>query len=104
MTASQVLGSAFGLRLVRARVWRASLIWIAAHGFLAVATGELLPLGTKGSVVAALTASAIALFDARRRRELGFLGNLGVSWISLVAVATATVIALEIVLVTGLRV
>ena len=104
MTASPVLRSPLTLRLVRAPVFRAALIWVAAHVFLALATGELLPLGIKGSVVAALTASAVTFVDARRRRELGFLENLGVPWTVPAAVAAATVIALEILLATALRI
>ncbi len=103
MTASPIAGPALGLRLVRAHAWRAALIWIAAHAFLALATGELLLLGTKASVIAALTAAAITFVDARRRRELGFLGNLGVPWTILAAVAAATVIGLEIILAAAIN-
>jgi hypothetical protein len=79
------------------------LIWLTAHVFLAISTGELLTLGTRGSVLVALTASTVAFVDARRRRELGFLGNLGVPWTVPAAVAAATVVALELLLATALR-
>jgi hypothetical protein len=104
MTASPVLGSALSLRLVRGHFGRATLIWIAAHVFLALASGELLPLGIKGCVVAALTASAVAFVDARRRRELGFLGNLGVPSTVPMGVAAVTVVGLEALLTTFLRI
>jgi len=79
-------------------------MWVAAHLFLAVSTGDFLPLGTKGSVVAALTASGLAFIEGRRRRELGFLGNLGVPWTIPSAVAVVTVVTLEVLLTIALRV
>lgn len=100
MTASPITRSAVSLRLVRAHVWRATIIWVAAHAFLGLATGQLDILGARGSVITALTASIIAYVDSRRRREIGFLGNLGVPWTILSGVAAVTVILLEIIAAT----
>lgn len=104
MTSSPVVRPVISLRLVRAHVWRASLIWIVAHVFLALATGELMALSTKAVVIVALIASAVAVIDARRRREVGFLGNLGVPRTLPGILSAVTVFALEIILATALAV
>lgn len=83
-------------------MWRGALIWLSAHVFLALAAGDLSTLSIKGSASTAAVAFAVSMFDARRRRETGFLANLGVPWTIPPAVGAATVIALEL-LAVGLR-
>ena len=96
MIVSAPIGSPLSLRLVRAHVWRAGLIWLSAHIFLALAGGEFAPLGVRATVITAAIALAVSMFDARRRRETGFLANLAVPWTIPSAVAVVTVIALEL--------
>ena len=83
------------LELIRAQPRRALLLWLAIHVFLAAGTGSPGPLGFRGSVILAATSGAVSWFDSRRRREIAFLGNLGVPALVPSAVAALTVLVLE---------
>ena len=100
MNALPVTGGALSLRLVRAHATRGALVWLAAHTVLALASGEISPLGLRGTVVTASAAFAVSHVDRKRTREAGFLGNLGVPVILTPAIAAAVIIALEAVLAT----
>ena len=83
------------LRLVRLQPQRAMLLWFAIHVFLAAGTGSPGTLGFRGSIILAATSGAVSWFDCRRRREIAFLGNLGVPALVPSAVAALTVLVLE---------
>jgi hypothetical protein len=90
------IASVASLRLIRAQAFRAALLWLAVHAFLALVTGSASRFGVKGSLYFALIAAVIGFLDARRRRETAFLGNLGVpQWLG-PAVAGLTLLLLEL--------
>lgn len=86
------------LKFVRAYPMRALLVWTGLHVFIAASVGEITSVGLKGTIVLAALASLVVFFDARRRRENGFLQNLGVSVMVPPSLAAATVVFSEVVL------
>ena len=91
-------GGIASLKILRSYPLRAALIWIALHIFVAASTGKLSSLGFTATLILAAVAGIVAFLDARRRREIPFLQNLGVSQFLPGALAVATVLGLEIVL------
>jgi hypothetical protein len=93
-------GSIASLKLVRAYPLRAALVWVGIHGFAAVSLGEVDSLGFTGTIVLAAVAAAVLTLDAKRRRELRFLVNLGVPpWLPAVT-GIATILLFESLLST----
>jgi hypothetical protein len=77
---------------------RAALMWLTFHVFVGVTSGEVSAFGFRGAVFMAGLAAIVAFVDSRRRRETGFLGNLGIPKFTAPAVAAATVLILEMLL------
>jgi len=96
MKPADATGSALSLRLVRGHAISAAMIWFAAHVFLAIADGEPSGLGLRATMFLVATAVLVSMFTAHRRRETGFLGNLGVPATIPAIVSAVTVIALEL--------
>lgn len=92
------VSSILSLRLVRAPVTRAALLWFALHVFVAATTGGVFVFGIAQSRLLVVIAAAVGYFDSRRRRESTFAGNLGVPSYLSPATWAATVILLEIAL------
>ena len=92
------VSSILSLRLVRAPVVRAALLWFALHVFVAAATAGVFVFGIAQSRLLVVIAAAVGYFDSRRRRESTFAGNLGVPSYLSPATWAATVILLEIAL------
>lgn len=99
-------------RFTCAFLWRATVIWF---GLKAVVTGAARALGAREpgatdplrqalqlapvTVVAlAAVVAALTLIDARRRNELLFLGNVGVSRGVIAGLAAIPVLAAEVIL------
>src|SRR5690242_2768990 len=96
-------GSIASLKLVRAYPMRSALVWLAAHVFVLASAGQLGParfvdalsFGFRGSILLVSAAALVALFDARRRRELAFLQNLGIHRAMPGVIAAGFVLILE---------
>jgi hypothetical protein len=89
--ARRTTGSVASLELVRAYPLRAAFIWFAVHAFaagsmaLSGTPGQLSSFGTAGAVILSVATGLVLFVDARRRREIPFLRNLGVSpWLPVV--------------------
>ena len=101
MKTAIIPGSFFSVlspRLVRVHPLRAALTWMTFHVFLALTSGGVSAFGFRGTLFMAGATAIVAFVDSRRRRETGFLGNLGVSKYAAPLVAAGTVIVLEIML------
>jgi hypothetical protein len=80
-------------RLLSLQARGAASLWISLHVIIgAVTRGEVLIFSTSSLVVALAMTGLLGHLDTRRRREMIFLGNLGIApytvplvWISVVA-------------------
>lgn len=93
---ADVIGSFLAIQLVRAPVLRAALLWLALHLFVAVVTDGRFIFPVSLSRLMVVIAAAVGYFDARRRREATFAGNLGIPSFVPPVMWVATIIALEI--------
>ena len=93
---SSAAGSLLSLKLVRAPILRAALLWVALHAFIAVATDGSLTFSFSQSRFLVVIAAAVGYFDSRRRREATFAGNLGIPAFVTPAMWAATTGVLEI--------
>ena len=85
--------------MLRAYPARATFLWFALHAFIAaVSGGEIIAIGTKATIVLAVIGAVVGHADARRRRESGMLGNLGLPRWTPSAIWAGTMVALEICL------
>lgn len=65
---------------LRGYVARSAQVWIVVHVVLAVLTGgDVIALPAVAAAVLLLTAGAVGILEARRRDQVLFLQNLGVS-------------------------
>ena len=65
---------------LRVYVARSAQVWLLVHLVLAMATqGELIALPALSAAVLLLVTGAVGILEARRRNEMLFLQNLGVS-------------------------
>lgn len=104
---AKTTGSIASLRMVRAYPVRAALIWIGVHVFAAlslvlegVSSGQVSSFGFAGTLILSIASALIVYFDARRRREMAFLQNLGVAAWMPATLAASTVVVLESILAT----
>ena len=67
------------MTLLRAYLLRAGLVWAAIHLFVALSMGKVSSFGFTGSLLLAVVAAVVVRVDAKRRREINFLQNLGIS-------------------------
>jgi hypothetical protein len=93
---SSSAGSLLSLKLVRAPILRAALLWLALHVFVATVAegGFVFPVSMSRLIV--LIAAAVGYFDSRRRREATFAGNLGIPPFVPPVMWAATTVVLEI--------
>jgi hypothetical protein len=95
---SKPVSSILSLKLVRAPILRAALLWLALHVFVAAASDDMWLFGMSQTRFLVVIAAAVGYFDSRRRRESTFAGNLGVPSYLSPATWGATVVLLEIAL------
>ena len=95
---SKPVSSILSLKLVRAPILRAALLWLALHAFIAAVTDGSLIFSFSQSRFMVVIAAAVGYFDSRRRRESTFAGNLGVPSYLSPSTWAATVVLLEIAL------
>lgn len=78
---------------------RSAQVWMVVHVVLAVLTGgDVIVLPALSAAVLLLVAGAVGILDARRRSELLFLQNLGVSPAIVAACCMPAPAALEVLL------
>jgi len=85
--------------LTRAYPFRAFVLWLALHAFVAVASEDkALAFSTAASIGIVFIAAMVGFVDTRRRHEITMLGNLGIPPVAPVALWAATVFVLEALL------
>jgi hypothetical protein len=94
----RLLPAIASLRLLHFQFLRALLLWVAIHFFVAYGTGEVAAFGFTVTFLLALVASAVSWLDSLRRREVSFLGNLGVEPYVPALLAASIIILLELIL------
>ena len=97
---STLLSSLWALRVFRAPLYRAALLWFALHVFIGIANGGVVFNFAQIRFVV-IIAAVVGYIDSRRRHETTFLGNLGIPAFLPPLLWAGTVIAIETLLRLG---
>lgn len=97
---STLISSLWALRVARAPLARAAVLWLALHVFIGIANGGLVFNFAQIRFVV-IVAGVVGYIDSRRRHETTFLGNLGIPAYLPPLLWAGTVIVLETLLRLG---